>query len=127
MSSTRRLKGHLAVRQLKASRARVYYAYWRDESGEKHGERLGPALVRDTGRRTTRGAIIWRAGDGPKPTPAHLTPQDGPDSPRGDTEHERKPMRGRGDQRERGAVLEGSRGVAHGATGRARPEARHGR
>jgi integrase len=38
--------------------------------------RLGPAHVRDAGRRTARGAIVWRAGDGPRPTPEHLTPQD---------------------------------------------------
>ena len=39
-------------------------------------KRLGPAHVRDSGRRTARGAIIWRAGDGPRPTPEHLTPKD---------------------------------------------------
>src|SRR6478609_5382425 len=76
MSGTRRLKGHLHVRQLKAGKARVYYAYWRDQTGAKHGVRLGPAHVRDAGRRTARGAIVWRAGDGPRPTPEHLTPQD---------------------------------------------------
>ncbi len=32
--------------------------------------------MRDSGRRTARGAIIWRAGDGPRPTPEHLTPKD---------------------------------------------------
>jgi hypothetical protein len=79
MSSKRRLKGHVHVRQLKASRARVYYAYWRDEKGVKQGACLGPAHVRDTGRRTARGAIIWRAGDGPRPTSEHLTPQDAAD------------------------------------------------
>ena len=72
----RRLKGYLLVRQLKSTKARIYYAYWRDESGAKHGERLGLAHVRDTGRKTARGAVIWRAGDGPRPTPEHLTPQD---------------------------------------------------
>jgi integrase len=76
MSSTRRLKGHLHVRQLKSSKMRVYYAYWRDQTGAKYGVRLGPAHVRDAGRRTARGAIVWRAGDGPRPTPEHLTPQD---------------------------------------------------
>ena len=25
---------------------------------------------------TSRGAIIWRAGNGPRPTPEHLTPKD---------------------------------------------------
>jgi integrase len=79
VSRSRRLKGYLQVRRLKASRTRVYYAYWRDDSGAKHGVRLGPAHVRDTGRRTSRGAIIWRAGDGPRPTPEYLTPQDAED------------------------------------------------
>jgi len=37
---------------------------------------LGPAHVKDPGRRTPRGAIIWRAADGPKPTPEHLAPKD---------------------------------------------------
>jgi integrase len=54
-------------------------AYWRDAEGRKFGRTLGPAHVRDTGRRTARGAIIWRAGDGPLPTPQHLTPQDAED------------------------------------------------
>lgn len=40
------------------------------------GKRLGPAHVRDSGRRTARGAIVWRAGDGPRPTSQHLTPKD---------------------------------------------------
>src|SRR5689334_8052698 len=74
--STRRRKGHLRVRQLKSSKARVYYAYWRDAAGAKRGVRLGPAHVRDSGRRTSRGAVVWRAGDGPRPTAEHLTPQD---------------------------------------------------
>jgi integrase len=51
-------------------------AYWRDTEGHKFGRTLGPAHVRDSGRRTPRGAVIWRAGDGPLPTPQHLTPQD---------------------------------------------------
>jgi len=36
---------------------------------------LGPRTC-DSGRRSARGAIIWRAGDGPRPTPEHLTPKD---------------------------------------------------
>jgi hypothetical protein len=79
VSSTSRFKGYLHVRQLKGTRERIYYAYWRDAGGAKHGVRLGPAHVRETGRRTSRGAAIWRAGDGPRPTPEHLTPRDAED------------------------------------------------
>ena len=32
--------------------------------------------MKDSGRRTPRGAIVWRAGDGPLPSPDHLTPAD---------------------------------------------------
>jgi integrase len=53
---------------------RYYYAYWRDGEG-RHGLCLGPAHVRDSGRRTARGAIIWRAGDGPRPSTEHVTPK----------------------------------------------------
>jgi integrase len=54
---------------------RFYYAYWRDAHG-RHGQCLGPAHAKDSGRRTARGAVVWRAGDGPLPTPEHLTPKD---------------------------------------------------
>lgn len=66
--------GFTTVRSSKRGR-RVYYAYWRDAEG-RHGKRLGPAHIRDSGRRTARGGIVWRAGDGPRPTPQHLTPKD---------------------------------------------------
>jgi integrase len=54
---------------------RFYYAYWRDADG-RHGQCLGLAHVKDTGRRTVRGGVVWRAGDGPRPSPEHLTPKD---------------------------------------------------
>ena len=39
-----------------------------------HGERrvLGPAHVKDPGKRTARGAIDWRTADGPKPSDERL-------------------------------------------------------
>jgi integrase len=52
---------------------RRYYALWRDAGG-RHQRLLGPAHVKDSGRRTPRGATVWRAGDGPKPDGAYLTP-----------------------------------------------------
>ena len=79
MSTLRRPSGHLQIRSHRGGRGRSYVAYWRDAEGRKFGRTLGPAHVRDTGRRTARGAIIWRAGDGPLPTPEHLTPQDAAD------------------------------------------------
>jgi integrase len=68
-----RATGHL---QVKGSRgARRYYALWRDADG-RHQRMLGPAHVRDSGRRTSRGAVIWRTADGSKPSPEWLTPDD---------------------------------------------------
>jgi integrase len=52
---------------------RVWYALWRDADG-RHQRRLGPAHVRDSGRRTARGAIVWWAANGSKPSADHLTP-----------------------------------------------------
>lgn len=69
--------GHLQVKPRKGrpGSKRSYFAYWTDATG-KHGRKLGPAHVKDSGRRTPRGAIVWRVGDGPKPTPNHLTPKE---------------------------------------------------
>jgi integrase len=50
--------------------------FWRDRQGRKGGRCLGPAHVRDSGRRTARGAAIWRAGHGTKPGPEFLTPKE---------------------------------------------------
>ena len=68
-----RATGHL---QVKGSRgARRYYALWRDADG-RHQRLLGPAHVKDSSRRTPRGAVIWRTADGSKPGPEWLTPDD---------------------------------------------------
>jgi integrase len=68
--------GHLQVRG--DARGRSYFACWRDAEGP-HRKKLGPAHVRDSGRRTVRGAVVWRAGEGPKPTPEHLVPKEARD------------------------------------------------
>lgn len=65
------LSGHLQVKGPRA--ARRWHAFITSPDG-KSQRILGPAHVRDSGRRTARGAVIWRAGDGPKPTMHHLTP-----------------------------------------------------
>jgi hypothetical protein len=72
-TGTVRPTGHLQVKGGAARRR--YFALWRDADG-RHQVLLGPAHVKDSGRRTPRGAIIWRAGDGPLPSPDHLTPAD---------------------------------------------------
>src|SRR4051812_42752522 len=66
------LTGHLQVRSLKKGRA--FYASWWDAKGAHHTTKLGPAHVTDSGRRTARGAVIWRAGAGVCPH-GHLTPK----------------------------------------------------
>ncbi len=66
-----RPSGHLQVKG--APGKRRYYALWRDADG-RHQRLLGSAHVKDSQRRTPRGAVIWRAGDGPKPDPSYLTP-----------------------------------------------------
>jgi integrase len=76
MSGTARPSGHLQVKLDWNGRTRSFWAFWRDQNDEKGGCRLGPAHVRDSGRRTPRGAIIWRAGNGSLPTREHLTPKD---------------------------------------------------
>ena len=68
-----RPSGHLQVKGEAGKRR--YYALWRDADG-RHQRLLGPAHVKDSRRRTPRGAVIWRVGDGPKPDLSYLTPQD---------------------------------------------------
>jgi hypothetical protein len=72
-----RPSGHLQVKGSRGQRA--WFALWRDADG-RHKRRLGRAHVRDSGRRTPRGAIVWRAADGPKPDPTCLSPADADDS-----------------------------------------------
>jgi integrase len=65
--------GHVQVIGKPGSRR--WRAFWWDADG-KHSRVLGPAWVRSSGRRTARGAVIWHAGDGPKPDPSYLTPRE---------------------------------------------------
>jgi integrase len=71
VSADLRATGHLQVKGHRG--ARRYYALWRDADG-RHQRLLGPAHVKDSGRRTRRGAVVWRAADGPRPGPEWLTP-----------------------------------------------------
>ena len=74
--SETRPSGHLQVKGDRRNRA--WYALWRDADG-RHQRRLGSAHVKDSGRRTPRGAVIWRAADGPKPDPGYLSRADAHD------------------------------------------------
>src|SRR4051794_6493092 len=69
--------GHLQIKG--GPNGRVWYALWRDADG-RHQKRLGPAHVRDSGRRTPRGAVVWRAANGSKPDPSYLTPAEAEDA-----------------------------------------------
>jgi integrase len=52
--------------------SRAFYALVRDADGRRK-TRLGPAWVKDSGKRTARGAVRWAARDGSKPD-GYLTP-----------------------------------------------------
>jgi hypothetical protein len=66
------VSGHLQVRG--DARARKYDAHWTDAGGVKRTRTLGKAHVRDSGKRTPRKAVIWRARDGSCPR-GSLTPK----------------------------------------------------
>lgn len=68
--------GHTQVKERNGGCYR--HALWRDAAG-RHQKVLGFAHVRDSGRRTPRGAVVWKAGPGPKPSGRHLTPAEAQD------------------------------------------------
>lgn len=76
MSASVRPSGHLQV--VDPGSGRRWHALWRDAEG-RHQKILGPAWVKDSGKRTPRGAIVWRAANGPKPDPSYLTPAEAAD------------------------------------------------
>jgi hypothetical protein len=83
MSRTARPWGHLQV--VDRGGGRRWDSLWRDADG-RHQRVLRPAWVKDSGKRTARGAVMWRAGNGPKPDPSYLTPAErrpAADHPRG--------------------------------------------
>jgi integrase len=73
----RKVSGHLQLRGSKGKRQ--WHAYLRVDGQRRHRV-LGPAHAKDSGRRTERGAPIWRAASGSKPTPEHLTPKEAQDA-----------------------------------------------
>jgi integrase len=67
-----RVTGHLQVKT--RARERKWHAHYVDHDGIKRTKVLGLAHVRDSGRRTARGAVVWRSGDGRCPD-GSLTPK----------------------------------------------------
>lgn len=56
-------------------KGRVWVASIRRADGTRTRRTLGPAWVRDGGKRTARGAVVWRTAPGSKPD-GYLTPAD---------------------------------------------------
>src|SRR3954470_12399529 len=120
MTKPVRPSGHLQV--VDRGGGRRWHALWRDADG-RHQKVLGPAWVKDSGKRTARGAIVWHTANGPKPDRSYLTPADAADelrrilaaAPRASatTGGGRPVIRGRGV------------GVARARRAKARPEALH--
>lgn len=71
-NGTARPTGHLQVKGKRGERA--WYALVRDADG-RHQRRLGPAWVKDSGKRSARGAVKWVTRDGTKPE-GYLSPSD---------------------------------------------------
>jgi hypothetical protein len=71
------ITGNLAVDSRKDGR--VWVAKHRPATGRFTRSVVGPAWVRDGGRRTPRGAVIWRAAAGTKPE-GYLTPAEAGDA-----------------------------------------------
>jgi integrase len=78
-------QGHLQVIGGRGNRR--WRAFWWDADG-KHSRVLGRAWVRDSGKKTPRGAIVWHAGDGSKPDPSYRTPKEADAELRRLLEHE---------------------------------------
>jgi integrase len=71
-----RPSGHVQIVERRAGRR--WHALWRDADG-RHQRVLGPAWVKDSGKRTARGAVAWRAADGRKPESSYLGPAEAED------------------------------------------------
>ena len=73
-NNTHRITGNLRVEE--RAKGRVWVVAYVKADGAKTRKTLGPAWVKDSGRRTARGAVVWRAASGPKPDHTYLTPVD---------------------------------------------------
>ena len=68
-----RVTGNLTVED-RARLGRVWVVAWTSGDGRRNRNVLATAWVKDSGRKTARGAIVWRARDGSAPEGA-LTPK----------------------------------------------------
>jgi integrase len=78
MASEQRVSGHNRVEERVG--LRVWVASYTRSDGSKSRKTLGPAWVKDSGRRTPRGAVVWRTASGPKPDDRYLTPSEASDA-----------------------------------------------
>jgi integrase len=78
-------QGHLQVVGGRGNRR--WRAFWWDADG-KHSRVLGPAWVQNSGKKTSRGAVVWHTADGPKPNSSYLTPKEARAQLRGLLEHD---------------------------------------
>lgn len=86
--STARVTGSLQVEPRK--KGPVWVASYTRTNGKTARRTLGLAWVRDSGKRTARGAVVWRAGAGTKPSADYLSPSEADDALASLLEHERK-------------------------------------
>lgn len=88
MGTEARATGNLTVKE-RARGGCVWVAAWTAVDGRRGRKVLGSAWVKDSGRRTARGAIVWRANDGGAPDGA-LTPKAAQDTLTDFLERERR-------------------------------------
>lgn len=69
-----RITGNVRVEE--RAKGRVWVAAYVKADGAKTRKTLGPAWVKDSGRKTARGAPVWQVANGPKPDHTYLTPRD---------------------------------------------------
>jgi len=103
MPSQARVSGHIRVEERQS--ARVWIASFTRQDGSKSRKTLGRAWVKDSGRRTQRGAVVWRSANGTKPDDDYLTPREAADALAALLRSEKA----------RGVVARGGRGVTLGA------------
>ncbi|CAA9501707.1 MAG: hypothetical protein AVDCRST_MAG53-2033 [uncultured Solirubrobacteraceae bacterium] len=83
-----RVTGNLTVEE-RTTLGRVWVVAWTSGDGRRNRKVLASAWVKDSGRKTSRGAVVWRARDGSAPE-GSLTPKGAQDALEDLLEEERK-------------------------------------